>query len=362
MKYVIIFLLTFVAMNSFAQPPTPATVYEVELDPSGLIDFDPYLAGTQSDRDYWYCVPDDYNNLTDIPLLIVAHGANGDGPGYFNKIVQGQYNYKHFCNARGVAVVSIQGYNKYNGDPDEYYWACDVMINANLVQVYPKNHILYISAVIEDMLDNFNRIDSSRIYMSGSSQGASMTQEYTKRSFDGDTIEYPDQSGIYYYLYPIAGMAPLKAANVTMFGATAQGDIQTSIDFDVTKPFKAFILNEVLDNTVDHGRARMSNRIWIEEYFDAYGDLYENHHDNIFRERDTDNTVLNSVEEVLDNRWLEDYDSQSDPICQVKFYTTYNHNNVAQAVYHYYPTATVSGIEFIDIWDYISEHDAYVEE
>ena len=119
------------------------------------------------DRSYYLYVPSTYNNLHPVPLVIMLHGAGGNGPA-----TETQTGWSALAESNNFIVV----YPEAGGWWNAYDWegAITTPDFGGGPKPTPRDDAGFLLTLINKLKSDY-AIDDSRVYMTGWSIGASMT-------------------------------------------------------------------------------------------------------------------------------------------------------------------------------------------
>jgi polyhydroxybutyrate depolymerase len=142
MKQVILSLVLFVGINSYAQQSFETIYFEGET------------------REYYKYLPENFDQTTEeVPLVIFLHGLGG------NALQLTGAGYNLIADTARFIPVYLEGTPNFIGDNS---WNNGTLLGSEV------NDVLFISRIIDSMHAEHN-IDLSRVYMSGISMGSIMT-------------------------------------------------------------------------------------------------------------------------------------------------------------------------------------------
>ncbi|MBD3406095.1 MAG: prolyl oligopeptidase family serine peptidase [Candidatus Lokiarchaeota archaeon] len=127
-----------------------------------------YITIGETQRQYLLHLPENYNELGDIPLLLALHGGGGNA-----KSMKNSYGFDTIADEYGFIVVYPDGL----GDMEYQFHTW----NSGYIDAYAyKNNasdVSFLYHLIQDLIATY-KVNQSKIYMTGHSNGAMMTYRF----------------------------------------------------------------------------------------------------------------------------------------------------------------------------------------
>lgn len=125
------------------------------------------------EREYYVHVPEDYTGDSPTPVVFMLHGTSGNGLDMWDRS-----GWKEVGESENILTVypsslryciidpvdGMKSITKWNSQPVEWQFCATET---------PKDDILFLSSVIDELIDRFN-VDEKRIYLVGFSNGGQM--------------------------------------------------------------------------------------------------------------------------------------------------------------------------------------------
>jgi len=150
----------------------PFTLFNSSANPT----VEEYLFYGGWERTYYVHVPLGYNGSTPVPLVIMLHGARGSG-----LEAEAQTGWSDLADSNDFIVAYPDGGPWWN----VYDWSGTTTLPSSSLSLSPiiRDDSGFLLAMIDELEGNYS-IDSSRVYMTGFSIGASMAITFAFKSTD----------------------------------------------------------------------------------------------------------------------------------------------------------------------------------